>query len=466
MMTGGNDKDNNPTTPKQSILPPPTVPTYLSAAESMNGVHHSPPSSPPRQKSAGGTKTVGLALFQRWMKKKSFPLIIFGLGWMVAFGIGRYSNTVSFFVGDPSSRSMTSDSSSSCTMKEITTTTTKEQKKQKLAQVISKYGPINRIAVVGERNTGTSWLISHIQDCFETPTFKVTPGVTRDKHWYQGDFDTSPRQSTIVLMMIRDVYDWALAMRKRPHHSPLHLHLNWTTFLTKPWTMPRPIDQMHLANILGPICQQGYQYRQIVPCLRQSQRQIGIEHADNTTNVTSLIINITSYDRSSFSGWDPQYEHRYNGTPFDSILDLRSDKIRNHHKIQHWDWIAFHHILQYENLLRHGTDLLIRGLEQVSGQVAKCQPEPPNPKRLGRYKHRKSYVEFINDHVNWEMEELVGYYPKPINNEEYYHEHYHHHHNHQQEQQQDDAHFDVYNTNETTYNHNIAAKKDERQDQR
>ena len=41
--------------------------------------------------------------------------------------------------------------------------------------VKKKYGDVVRIAVLGERNSGTTWITEHLQDCF--PTLNVTPSL-------------------------------------------------------------------------------------------------------------------------------------------------------------------------------------------------------------------------------------------------------------------------------------------------
>jgi len=234
---------------------------------------------------------------------------------------------------------------------------------------------------------------SHLQQCF--PNLSVTPGLNRDKHWFQADDRTDIRRTTIVIGLFRNVYDWALAMKRRPHHSPQHLRLHWSEFLTKPWTMPRPPRDLIYANVTGPICQEGYQYRQIVPCLRAKRKKLEIKVSND----------------HNFSGWDPQYEHRYNGTPYDSILDLRADKIRNIVlDVPSWDWVAKFYNLQYETLLKRGTSELLKSLKQATGHTPECQAFAPAPERLSNYNHRDEYIKTINNMVDWEAENLIGYH--------------------------------------------------------
>ena len=86
---------------------------------------------------------------------------------------------------------------------------------------------VKRIALLGERNSGTTWLYSELEKCF--PMVNVTPALTRWKHWFQEDIDTeytrfqndtmtyrSTDPSTLVIAEFRNVYDWVESMRNRP----------------------------------------------------------------------------------------------------------------------------------------------------------------------------------------------------------------------------------------------------------
>ena len=281
---------------------------------------------------------------------------------------------------------------------------------RKFQAVSSQYGPITRIALIGERNTGTTWIYDELKTCFGNQV-DITRGLTRYKHWFQTDRSTLPRSNTIVLAMFRDPYDWIAAMKRRPHHAPNHLHFgdNYIGFMDTPWTMDRPENETQYENITGPICQEGFHYNQIIPCLRPEFK---------SRNETEHI--------HSFSGWDPQYELRQDGSglPFNNIFELRAAKIRNHLSIRHWDWISHLEVIQYEDMLRNGTGPLLRLLERLldhsrngssrDGQmvIANCSDIPPAPERLNKYKHRPKFLSGVDERSNWETESMIGYFQR------------------------------------------------------
>ena len=190
----------------------------------------------------------------------------------------------------------------------------------------------------------------------------------------------------------------------------------------------RPIQDLPFVNISGPICQEGYSYKEIIPCLRIKQKSLYVENTDDAdgddaddSDSSSLIV---ADDHGTFSSWDPQYELNTTNTggigqPYTSILNLRSDKIQNILSISNWDWISDLVTIQYEDLLKYGTsEHLIQKIELSTGVTSSCIASPPAPQRLNKTKLRSNYIEFINTYYeHWDIEELIGYYPiiEPIN---------------------------------------------------
>lgn len=274
---------------------------------------------------------------------------------------------------------------------------------RKFQAVANQFGPVTRIALIGERNSGTTWIYDELKTCFGKQV-DITRGLNRYKHWFQTDTSTLPRSNTIVLAMFRDPYDWVAAMKRRPHHAPNHLHFgdSYIDFMDTPWTMDRPENEKQYENITGPICQEGFHYHQIVPCLRPESKSLNeTEH------------------KKSFSAWDPQYELRQDGSglPFDNLLEMRASKIRNHLSIQHWDWISHLEVIQYENMLRNGTGPMLRFLELLLSHgrgspmiFANCSDIPPAPERLNKYKHRPKFLAAVDERTEWDTESLIGYF--------------------------------------------------------
>jgi hypothetical protein len=319
----------------------------------------------------------------RVSKVVRLALVSFGIGLLV----GQCVNSKSAIAEHINSVGMGSRTSKNLTNEN-------DQVNKKLEQ---KYGPIRSIALLGERNSGTSWMTQELKDCFESEGIKVTAGLTKDKHFFQKDDSTVPKITTLVIAMFRNPYDWAAAMNKRPHHSPEHLRLDIEEFLTKPWTMERPERDLPYAKYTGPICQLGYSYKEVIPCLRA--KKLNLEGPE--------------YKRG-YSARDPQYELRQDGSglPYDSIMQLRQSKIRNIMSMESWDWIADLKVVRYEDLLQQGTEGLLKHIQDILGVQMQCTPSPPAPDRLSAYQLEPKVIRLINSLLNWDTEAKVGYYKK------------------------------------------------------
>ena len=178
--------------------------------------------------------------------------------------------------------------------------------------------------LIGERHSGTNWIADQLKGCF--PDMKPSTQFTRYKHWFQDE--QLKRKSTdspaIVVAMFRNVYDWVHVMHTAPHHAPAHLYMDVDKFLEKPWAMDRPRRDKAVKNQKDSQCMQMFGYNDIVPCIK------GIEPPRDKR---------TKWDY--FSGWDPIYELKRDGSgqPYESIVEMRADKIRN-----------FMNISSYENV--------------------------------------------------------------------------------------------------------------------
>jgi hypothetical protein len=68
------------------------------------------------------------------------------------------------------------------------------------------YSEIREISVIGERNSGTRWTVSHLSKCFNH-TLKVREALVRHKHWFQHDVPNGrARVGTFVVSQFRDPY--------------------------------------------------------------------------------------------------------------------------------------------------------------------------------------------------------------------------------------------------------------------
>ncbi|KAL3782924.1 hypothetical protein HJC23_004903 [Cyclotella cryptica] len=100
------------------------------------------------------------------------------------------------------------------------------------------------------------------------------------------------------------------------------------------------------------------------------------------------------------------------GRPYDSILQLRSDKIKNFLNVSEYDAVHAFFPVQFEFLVTRGTSELINELENVTGYKAKCKRA--DPQQLKERKYKESFINWVNEHLDWNTEKLIGYSPKKV----------------------------------------------------
>lgn len=274
-------------------------------------------------------------------------------------------------------------------------------------------GELKMISLIGERNSGTRWISNHLKECFSS-SVKVEHRLVRHKHWFQHDIlpDIRINNKTLVIALFRNPIDWVDAMRRRPHHAPMHFQKHWSEFVQIPWTLPKRPDldvtfiehkkRKHM-NSTKAFCHENFLPHQLVSCIKypfptkQDYKKYLKNH--NLGNVLP-----------SFSGNLPRYELKENGRPYASILEMRAAKIKNFLSIKDWDWIMHVHVEQYERLLQEGTSHLLDYITSITGVSANCTPIPPQIRS-----HKQSldpdYINWMNHNVDWNTEELIGYIP-------------------------------------------------------
>eukprot|EP00550_Attheya_septentrionalis_P000514 CAMPEP_0198281384 /NCGR_PEP_ID=MMETSP1449-20131203/1347_1 /TAXON_ID=420275 /ORGANISM="Attheya septentrionalis, Strain CCMP2084" /LENGTH=343 /DNA_ID=CAMNT_0043977149 /DNA_START=129 /DNA_END=1160 /DNA_ORIENTATION=+ len=258
-------------------------------------------------------------------------------------------------------------------------------------------GRIKQISVLGERNSGTRWTYEHLVDCFNH-SIPVRRRLTRYKHWFQFESPDMYPSETLVIAQFRNPYEWVEAMRRVPHHASEHIQLDWRRFVTKPWTMPRLDRDLEFLRAFNStkdkVCQENFTALEILSCIR---KPFPPDHFRNKT--------------IRFSEHQPIYElnHDGSGHPYQNILEMRADKIRNFVSIRKFDGIFDVWTVQYEFLLRLGTAVLVEKIENATGIKAQCEtfePQKREQRRLGR-----DFVNYMVEHADWEAETLIGFYP-------------------------------------------------------
>jgi len=175
--------------------------------------------------------------------------------------------------------------------------------------------------------------------------------------------------------------------------------LPWKEFVTKPWFMGRA----HHDELLEREIEQGVLDPKDIVCR---------DYLSNWTwsDVTPCSFEDLMLMDATYMGIPPLYELKNDksGDHFSSILSLRSAKLS--HFLQ--EVPTFHGIkhfipVRYEDVVLGGTAGLVLEVERITGVKAKCDPYAPQ-NRTAKL-HDKEYVKWMNKHVDWEAEALLGY---------------------------------------------------------
>ena len=251
---------------------------------------------------------------------------------------------------------------------------------------------ITTIHLIGERHCGTKWITNHLTECFGDDV-RVFNRYSRWKHWFQYEDEQkiSPG-SALVVAMFRDPYDWIDSMRKKPYHSPNHFNLDWKEFLTRPWTMERgPADKGLLKSNskYNTTCMHRFPFDEVIPCSRLDRNMYNGTMNGKTVGVTY------------------ELNHDGSGQAYDSILELRSDKIKNFLGLKDFDGVGSFIPVQFEYMVTRGTSELINEVENLTGIRAHCKGTQPQLLRSKTFD--PLFVEWMNEHLDWETERLIGY---------------------------------------------------------
>eukprot|EP00569_Conticribra_weissflogii_P010543 CAMPEP_0171380754 /NCGR_PEP_ID=MMETSP0879-20121228/30083_1 /TAXON_ID=67004 /ORGANISM="Thalassiosira weissflogii, Strain CCMP1336" /LENGTH=306 /DNA_ID=CAMNT_0011891983 /DNA_START=204 /DNA_END=1121 /DNA_ORIENTATION=- len=241
------------------------------------------------------------------------------------------------------------------------------------------------IHLIGERHCGTKWITSHLEDCFGRG-IRVFNRYTRWKHWFQyEDEEKYSPGSALVVSIFRDPYDWVESMRKRPYHSPNHFQLDWKTFLTRSWEMERgPGDKALLDSGLkhNTTCEHRFPFDEVIPCSRLDRNMWNGTMSGKPVGVTY------------------ELNHDGSGKPYNSILELRRDKIKNFLNVANFKGVGAFIPIQFEYMVTRGTGDLIEEVEKLTGIPARCERTEPQPLKAKHFEPQ--FIQWMNDHVDWD----------------------------------------------------------------
>jgi hypothetical protein len=289
---------------------------------------------------------------------------------------------------------------------------------------------ITHVRILGERNSGTKFVTTELQQCFRSlDQVKIRRDFLRGKHWFQpiDKEDGTDLNHALVVVVVREPVEWMAAMLQSPYHSPSHVQgfdaenhdsvipLPWYEFVHRPWTTNHSASDVRILQDTrnhrnSSICREHFKPYYVVPC--QSEPTDWMEQ--------------WKIPSPRWRGYEPIYEHRpQDGTPYEHLLQLRSDKIVN--------WIlqlpmlmrlGGFVVVRYEDLLERGTQFLLQRVAHILAEPnvalssslkstslpATCQPTPPQPERIGRRHVPSDFRRWIKEHVTVETERLVGYH--------------------------------------------------------
>ena len=245
-----------------------------------------------------------------------------------------------------------------------------------------------QLILLGERHSGLHWLNDTIQKCFPT-NLTVTTTLYRPGTFFQDDpHTTAPK---IIIPIFVNVYDWIIALMDTPIYAPDHANLDWHQFTNRTWSTT-PSHDLGITK-----CQFNFHPNQVEPCLVQND--------------------------------GAAYEYKDNGAPFDNILELRAAKISNFvNETATYQGVKKVIPVQYESLVEAddtgtpGVIHILRQIKAVTGQDWKCHvlnsdtAVPYFAPAFGNHDTMdKDFIQWLNQHVEWTTENLVGY--KPWNEE-------------------------------------------------
>ena len=282
--------------------------------------------------------------------------------------------------------------------------------------------------LIGERNSGTKFVIEEIKSCFPPDRYnmKIHRDYLRPKHFFQPiDMATRSRsmENHYVVSIFRSPVEWVAAMIEKPYHSPSHVRfdessqpmpLAWQDFVNRPWTLQHynQTDHDWQDHILPQKretrnCRYGFGFQEIIPC-----RWIGAN---------------STIPKHFWRAYEPIYELRTDrtairapagggelrdGVPFDNIMQLRSEKIKNFLlEVPLIHRVGGYHAVRYEDLLANGTRAMLEQVATILGLPGipdSCNPQLPAPDRRRR-KIPDGLRQWVEDNLILETERLLGY---------------------------------------------------------
>ena len=169
-----------------------------------------------------------------------------------------------------------------------------------------------------------------------------------------------------------------LGMRRVPRQIPDHMHevdelagnvtlISWETFVTTPWRTERSVEDKRNPNLTEGVnirlCQHQFSSLEVVPCLlkEHQMKRLALKRKLIFERVRAGVIRefASIWETEQFEPphgqtgvTNPLYELKrdQSGKPYESIVNMRRDKLLNHQSVSSWDWIEGVEVAHFDKM--------------------------------------------------------------------------------------------------------------------
>lgn len=293
---------------------------------------------------------------------------------------------------------------------------------------------IKNIIVLGERNSGVEWFFENLKSIIPgDSSITISNNFTREGYWFQSEDLNSLKEPTLIVALFVNPYIWIDQMRKNPIHMPSHNNLTWIEFVSKKWTYENTEEDKENESTKGRpswdlesfetgpfnerICQLNFRYNEVSSCLAAPSETNNEGKTSSVDNVNDLPI----YELREDFVYDTDGNESREARPYDTILELRFEKIMNWLSLSSWENVERVFPIHYETLTEE--DGLLSVLNSIESEI-----NIPFVKDIGDTKKivgpkfweekmddgnsllkEKDFTSWLAEMVNWEVEFLIGY---------------------------------------------------------
>lgn len=238
---------------------------------------------------------------------------------------------------------------------------------------------ITQFTIYGERNSGTNFLEKIIERNFDIPaTWEF--GWKHFFGWKSKEISNDTK--TLFLGLVRNPYDWIMALNRTKHHIPMSNHGDITQLLLNEWYSINKTYPMHITDING-----------IRKMVKQNARTC-VHKIESRFHKEKEVLE----DRN----WK-------NGNRYHNIFELRKNKLEYLTEVMPKLTDRFV-LLRYEDLLS-ACDETLRNIANKF-DFDDSFPYVSAEAKTG-YSVRNSIKRIINTNINWETEKKCGYKKRP-----------------------------------------------------